>query len=297
MVAAQDGPDVVPDAVSVEADAALGAADAALIAASAAAMQAGASAGAASIAAADAVSVADSEAAVTIMDGAGVAGVGAFRSHSASTVRLAFAIAVAASIVDRAIAADIRGATASVSSAWIAKGCLGGPFLCASSTGTIHRALINKILCNPRCQGKRCPGKQTTGHVMFMKRVATVAITVLAVCVFGKSFAASAVSPGAASIEQSARANANSTLLLVKKGRGGGGFKGGGKFSGGKRYKFSGHGYRRRRGFGFYGAPFLVAPLAYGYYEGPYYGGGSCYARCRQYRGPGYCRSYAADYC
>ena len=50
------------------------------------------------------------------------------------------------------------------------------------------------------------------------------------------------------------------------------------------------YGYRRR-GYGF--APFV----GYGYND-TYYGGGSCYWNCRSSGyGPGYCRSYAVNFC
>jgi|SRR5687767_1978691 hypothetical protein len=60
------------------------------------------------------------------------------------------------------------------------------------------------------------------------------------------------------------------------------------------------HGHRHHRGRGFRGwwIPFAAAPLLYGGYAyGRGYGGNSCYAECREFYGPGYCRYNWRRFC
>lgn len=131
-----------------------------------------------------------------------------------------------------------------------------------------------------------------------MKRFLIAAVACLGLfALTGAASAGSVSTPSAMGIDSVTSGDKGMTLVRRHGGGGGAKFYGGGgpRLHGGY---YRGRGYRRG-GF-FYGAPFIAAPFLYDdYYVGSYgYGyGGSCYARCRQFRGPRFCRYNAGYYC
>jgi hypothetical protein len=83
---------------------------------------------------------------------------------------------------------------------------------------------------------------------------------------------------------------ARADMLLIGKRGGKHGFKGHGYRGHGKWRGRRGHGWRGHRRHRWRGPRIYIAPYAY-------YGGRSCYWRCRSHHGPAYCRRYAHRYC